>query len=542
MKFGLVLAFAISSGMLYNAAPATAQIISTIAGSSNAGYSGDGGPAAAAWLNSPTCVAADAAGNFYFADAGNMVRKVNASGIITRFAGVDTLSGYSGDGGPADEARLNLVSGLAVDAAGNVYISDGNENRIRKVNTSGVITTVIGNGTGGFSGDNGPAASAQLLGPGGIAFDASGNLYIADRGNYRIRKVNTSGTITTIAGDGTFVGFGNNGDGGPATVAKLGGIAALATDPAGNLFIADDVMKIVRKINTGGIITTVASPLNSPQFGGPQALATDASGNLYIVDYDYNKVRRMTPSGNISVLAGTGNGIGGFAGDGSIATSAYLNQPSGIAVVTASASCVSVYIGDSRNNRIRKVIASKARPTVTVTPSQSNVPAGASVTLTATVTDGGTNPTYQWEIWGTSVGTNAATYTYVPSDNDKVSCKVTNTDCYDPQLAFSNEVYLSVGPATGLNEVQGGLSATLYPNPGNGNLVLSGNWFTPGDKTVTLSVYSTMGQKMHEETIAVKSGMPNQAINLAEKLAPGTYLLRVSGEKEAVLRFVVSNR
>ena len=182
------------------------------------GYSGDNGPATSAELAGPTGVALDASGNLYIADYGNnRIRKVSPSGIITTVAGNGT-DGFSGDNGPATSAELADPWGVALDASGNLYIADIYNNRIRKVSPSGIITTVAGNGTGGYSGDNGPATSAELYDPSGVALDASGNLYIADYGNDRIRKVSPSGIITTVAGNGT-VGY--SGDNGPATIAEL---------------------------------------------------------------------------------------------------------------------------------------------------------------------------------------------------------------------------------------------------------------------------------------------------------------------------------
>ena len=177
-----------------------------------------------------------------------------ASGIITTVAGTGD-EGFSGDGGPATSARLNRPWAIALDGAGNLYITDLRNIRIRKVDTSGTITTVAGTGEEGFSGDGGPATSAQLFGPRGVALDGAGNLYIADTGNIRIRKVDTAGTITTVAGTGV---FGFSGDGGPATSAQLNGDRGIALDGAGNLYIAEFVNRRIRKMDTSGTITTVA--------------------------------------------------------------------------------------------------------------------------------------------------------------------------------------------------------------------------------------------------------------------------------------------
>ena len=237
----------------------TPGIISTVAGTPGAsGYSGDGGPATSAELQHAWGVAVDSAGNLYIADTFNqIIRKVNAaSGTITTVAGTPGTSGYSGDGGPATSAELSLPYGVAVDSSGNLYIADLGNSLVRKVNASGTITTVAGTpGTIGYSGDGGPATSAELQYAWGVAVDSAGNLYIADTQNCRIRKVNASGTITTVAGNGT---SGYSGDGGPATSAELSYPYGVAVDSAGNLYIADTQNYRIRKVNASGTITTVA--------------------------------------------------------------------------------------------------------------------------------------------------------------------------------------------------------------------------------------------------------------------------------------------
>ena len=220
---------------------------STVAGSGTQGYGGDGGSATAAQLYTPAGVAVDSAGNVYVADfSNNRVRRVSAAGAITTVAGSGG-SGYSGDGGPAANARLNLPSAVAVDAAGNLFIADTGNNRIRMVTPAGVISTVAGNGLPGFSGDGGAATLAQVGNPLGIAVDAAGNLYISD-GSTRIRKVYSSGFILTIAG-GAAPGY--SGDGGLATLGQLSAPSALAIDSAGNLYVADTANNAVRRLSGG---------------------------------------------------------------------------------------------------------------------------------------------------------------------------------------------------------------------------------------------------------------------------------------------------
>jgi sugar lactone lactonase YvrE len=332
-------------------------VISTVAGNGTWGYSRDGGPATSAQLYYPYGVAVDTAGNLFIADYFNKrVRKVTPGGVISTVAGNGTW-GFSGDGGPANSAQLSGPYGVAVDTPANMFIADSNNNRIRKVTPGGVISTVAGNGTSGFSGDGGPANSAQLSSPYGIAVDAAGNLFIADYGNQRIRKVTPGGIISTVAGNGT---SGFSGDGGPANSAQLYNPSGVAVDTAGNLFIADQGNNCVRKVTPGGVISTVAGngawgfsgdggPANSAQLYGPAGVAVDTAGNLFIADSGNQRIRKVTLGGVISTVAG--NGTEGFSGDGGTATSAQLHNPSGVTVDTAG----NLFIGDTGNQRVRKV-------------------------------------------------------------------------------------------------------------------------------------------------------------------------------------------
>jgi uncharacterized protein (TIGR03437 family) len=328
-------------------------VITTVAGNGTHGFSGDNGPATSAQLNLynggyPIGIAVDSAGNLYISDSGNLrIRKVS-NGVITTVAGNGT-QGFSGDNGPATSAELNQPEGIAADSAGNLYIADWQNSRIRKV-ANGVITTVAGNGTRGFSGDGGPATSAQLSYPQGVAVDSAGNLYIADTSNSSIRKV-ANGVITTVAGNET---FGFSGDNGPATSAQLNGPTGVAVDSAGDLYIGDQLNQRIRKVSNGLIATVVGGgtsigdngPATSAQFV-PTGLAVDSAGNLYIADGYANRIRKVS-NGVITTVAG--NGTVGFSGDNGPATSAQIG-PEGVAVDPAG----NLYIADFGNSRIRKV-------------------------------------------------------------------------------------------------------------------------------------------------------------------------------------------
>jgi uncharacterized protein (TIGR03437 family) len=336
---------------------ALSGIITTVAGNGAAGYSGDGGPATSASLGGPHGLALDIAGNLYIADTQNFrIRKVSADGTTTTVAG-DGWGRFTGDGGPATAASLDQPSGVTVDAAGNLYIADYNNQRIRKVTSGGIITTVAGDGGSKFSGDGGPAIGASLAEPAGVAVDRAGNLYIADARSQRVRKVSPTGTISTVAGNGT-QDF--SGDGGPATSASLSWPKGVAVDSAGNLYVADDENLRIRKVSPGGTISTVAGngtvgfsgdggPATNAWLHWPHGVAPDSAGNLYIADAGNHRIRKVNSAGTITTVAG--NGSAGFSGDGSLATSASLNYPRGVAVDGAG----NVYIADALNNRIRKI-------------------------------------------------------------------------------------------------------------------------------------------------------------------------------------------
>lgn len=341
--------------------------INTVAGSTaivsgaitvNFGYAGDGAAATSAELAGPAGVAVDSSGNIYIATyADNRIRKVASSGgNISTIAG-NSGYGFAGDGGPATSSQLSAPRGICLDSAGNLYLADRWNNRIRKI-SGGNITTIAGNGLASFGGDNGPATSAQLSAPDGVAVDNSGNVYISDFLNNRVRMVSPAGIITTVAGNG-LSGF--SGDGGAATSAQLSQPAGLAVDAAGNLYIADSNNSAVRKVTPAGIISTVAGTGGSQGYGGdggaatsakmmaPFGVAVDSSGNLYIADF-YGWIRQVTAStGVISTIGG--NGSVGYSGDGGQAAAAQFYYPVGVAVDLSG----NVYVADSNNGAVRMI-------------------------------------------------------------------------------------------------------------------------------------------------------------------------------------------
>jgi len=382
VAYGYSFSSAASAQYVIGSSPVS--LIYTVAGTGTYGYTGDGGLATLAELDYPRGLVNDGAGNLFFSDDGNhMVRKVAAgTGIISIVAGTGTI-GYSGDGGPATSAELSSPDGLALDTLGNLFIADNGNGTVRKVNlTSGIITTYAGNPTATAPGDGGQATAASLGYIGGIAIDASRNVYIAEEGMNTIREVNDgTGIITTIAGTGS---YGFSGDNGPASNAAFRSPYGMAFDGSGNLYIADGGNNVVRKVTavngviTGtDIITTVAGtgsggfgyppggysgdggPATSAKLNLPLAVAFDSSGNLYISDSNNSVVRLVTASTEIiSTVAGDGVACGSYGGDGGNATSASLCDADGIAVDKAG----NLFIADALNNRIREVVAPGTPP------------------------------------------------------------------------------------------------------------------------------------------------------------------------------------
>lgn len=348
---------------------ANSQTIFTVAGTGTAAYSGDGGAATLANINVPHGVATDAAGNVYFTDYNNhRIRKISTTGVITTIAGTG-FGGYlaAHDGGPATAAWIKWPIGIAVGPTGIIYFSDYGNNIIRKIDASGIITTIAGVPGSippippGPSGDGLPATSVTLGNAWGVAIDGSGNVIIADAMCYRVRKINTTtGLLSNVAGNGL---FGFAGDGGAATAAacRVNEPSGVAVDAAGNIYIADYGNNRIRMINTSGVISTIAGvglpygysgdggPASAARFYSPKGIAVDNSNNIYICDGTNNAVRKINTSGIINTIAGTG--VAGYSGDGIPALSAQLNTPTGVAVRYDG----DVFIADNNNSRVRRI-------------------------------------------------------------------------------------------------------------------------------------------------------------------------------------------
>ena len=478
---------------LFSSFTLQAQIITTIAGTGAAAFGGDGGPASAAILNAPACIALDNIGNLYIADEYNhRVRKIDITGTISTIAGTG-ISGYTGDGIAATASGLNDPYGIAFDVAGNIYISDNNQSRIRKVDAAGIITTIAGTGTGGYTGDGIPATAAELFGPDGLKVDGSGNIFFADLRNNSVRRIDgTSGIITTFAGTET-LGFA--GDGLAATTAEFDSPCDVAIDAAGNVFIADLQNRRMRKVDTTGIINTIAgtggtgsagdgSAATTATFMYPSNITIDSMGCIYIADQNANKVRKINRVGIINTIAGTGTA--GHTGDGSPATAAEINGPCGIVVDKYG----SVYIADAANY-IRKISTGNSLPAFTRGRNQAltvctNDTASIDSLLPITDADAG-----QIETWTLTVaprhGTANAGFTatstgstvtttglwYAPTagytGNDTFSVRVD-----DGYSVYTTTIYASIPNCSlsATNNLQPTEAVKVFPNPNEGSFTI----------------------------------------------------------------------
>jgi trimeric autotransporter adhesin len=476
-----ILLFAITLSACFGQA-----LISTVAGNGIEGFSGDGGSAILAKLALPTAVVMDRAGNLYIADEfNNRVRKVTPDGTITTFAGTGA-TGFSGDGGPADKAKLFFPNDLAIDSAGNLYIADQGNDAIRKVNTSGIISTIAG----GIQTGVGPIPGGKLNAADSVTVDAAGNIYSSGANN--IVKIDSSGNHTTIAGG--VLGF--SGDDGPAKSAALKAPSGIAVDPAGNLYFADAGNNRIRKIDKAGVITTIAG-LGTAGFsgdGGPATraqihlagaafagLSLDTAGNLYFADWGNNRIRVINPAGLITTVAG-GGGIqlqrDNLWGDGKPATQANLMLPRGVFVDNQA----NIYIADTNHSEVRKVSAGSTSttppvPSITANGVVNAASLAAGITANSWITILGANLSLDTNDWS-----NAVVNGKLPTSLDGVSVSVGGLPAYvyyvSPGQINALAPDLSPGPVTVTVTTPNGTSAPVnataglygpafFPWPGN---------------------------------------------------------------------------
>ena len=373
--------------------------VTVVAGNNTIGFSGDGGPATDAVLDGPTCIIFDKTGNLYFTDAfAQVVRKVDTAGIITTVAGIGdpfSLGGYSGDDGPATSAQMSFPIAIAFDKTGNLFIADNNNNVIRKVDTNGIITTVVGYmnsagvGVAGYAGDGGPADSALLSGPMGIMFDPAGNMYITEVGNNIIRKVDTAGIISTFAGNTT---SGYSGDGGPATDAELKFPENNAAfDSLGNIYFADAGNDVIRVISPAGIINTYAGngtgghsgdngPAKFAQCSGPGQMSLDAAGNMYFAEGGNQDIRKISGiSGTVFICTGDTSALQTIVSGGS-----WYSLNSAITSVTASGVVTGVSAGNTHVGYVVGTDTASTQIVVSVAPYAGVIMGADSICLAVT--------------------------------------------------------------------------------------------------------------------------------------------------------------
>ncbi len=486
------------------------QIITTIAGNGIGTYSGDGGQATNASFSEPQGVVIDDTGNVYVVDEDdNVIRKINTLGIIHTLIGTGVV-GFGGDGGAATAAKLNSPGGAVIDRKGNIYIADTYNHAIRKVNTLGIISTIAGHGTiSGYGGDGAIATAAYLNFPEMVTVDGIGNIYITDAGNNRIRKIDTTGIIKTIAGTGVAA---YAGDGGAATAAKLAYPTGIVIDTTtGIIYIGDANNNVVRKINTVGIITTFAGTgflgysgnggmATAAKLNSPQGVTIDTAGTVYISDGGNNAIRKVNTSGIISTYAGTG--VAGYSGDGGPAIFAKIYNPPGITVDIAG----NLYIAEYFNSRVRKVTFCTTPLNLTLNGTFS-VCTGDSTQLTASGAS-----TYTWSTNANTINTNTVyvkpltptTYSVVGISGGCASIdsvQVTVNSCSASEIKLNHTENISI-----------------YPNPTGGILHIQTSMINDAQ----IEIYNSIGEKVFYTLI--RDGEMQLNLN---NLKDGIYFLRI---------------
>ncbi|WP_201978010.1 IPT/TIG domain-containing protein [Hymenobacter rubidus] len=523
---------------------ASAQyIVFTLAGGGSANGTTVGttdGTGTAALFSSPAGVALDAAGNVYVADyANNKIRKVTAAGVVTTLAGGGATGATSGSAdGTGTAALFNRPYGVAVDATGTVYVAEYGGNKIRKVTAAGVTTTLAGGGaTGTTSGSaDGTGTAALFNGPDGVALDAVGNVYVADLANNKIRKVTAAGVVTTLVGGGA-TGTTPGATDGTGTAALFSGPSGVAVDAAGNVYVADRGNNKIRKVTAGGVVTTLAGGGTSgltpgatdgtgtaALFNFPSSVAVDAAGNVYVADGNNNKTRKVTAGGVVTTLAGggaTGTTSGFMDGTG---TAALFNFPSGVAVDVAG----NVYVGDFRNNKIREVTAAVAIPAPTLTSlNPTSGPVGTSVTLTGTNLSSATSVRFNGTAATVFAVVNATTVTaFVPVGATTGPATITTAGGTTGGITFTVTTPSATARSTAAD-------FSLFPNPAHEAFTVT---LPAGTLPTQAELLNALGQVVRRPAV---SGASFQVETSG--LAPGVYTLRlqVAGAATLAKRVVV---
>jgi sugar lactone lactonase YvrE len=518
--------------------------ITTIAGTGIAGSTGDGSAATAAQIDAPGGIVFDAAGNIYFSDYyRHVIRKIDPSGNISTFAGTGS-AGFSGDGGPASAARFYSPNKMSFDIAGNLFVADYNNNRVRKISTSGIITTIVGTGTIGSTGDGGNATAATLWHPSDVVTDNAGNVFIADYTNNKIRKISPTGIISTFAGTGS---ASSGGDGGAATLAQLYNPFDVEIDAAGNLLIAEAEGDKVRKVGLDGIISTFAGTgisgfsgdggqATAANLSNPAGLEVDATGNLYIADQFNQRIRMVSPSGVITTIVG--NGIAAYGGDGGSPLLASINYSNGVSVNAAGV----VFIADNSNHRIRKIVM--CSPSGITHPENDTVEVGDTAIYSITTTMPGA--AHQWqEDTGTGF-TNLADvppYSGVYTSTLTISGATSSLNNHYYKCLITSETGCSYNTDSALLVITAETTKTstvnsmqlirIYPNPAYERLHIEGHTANTDYK-----IYDIIGKVLQSGLLS----NANSAIEL-KHLSPGTYFIELNqaGSTRFIHRIVVSH-
>jgi hypothetical protein len=521
--------------VIININPVYAQIISTVAGGAtgHGSYWGDGGPATMAAFGNLGIIVLNTHGDIYISDGTNRIRKVDGlSGIASTVAGTGT-AGFSGDGLTATSAQLNFPTAISIDNFGNLYITDANNFRIRRVDvTTGIIKTICGIGVPGYSGDGGPATSAHIYADGYSCWDKFRNMYLGD--NRRIRKIDGTGRITTFAGTGL---PGATLDAVPATAANINP-EGIWTDTSGNIYFSDTT-RAIRKITiSSGLLTRVGGVgdnTSTPYCGdggvatschiGPLGICVDVGNNVFIADESNSIIEMVDGYGIIHTVAG--NGTLTHTGDGGPATAAGVNWPEGVALD----GCGNVYIAEFGSRVVRKVTYPPILTTPTISLSGATAyPIGSTVTVTATVGSAGSSYLIHWLNHGIEfTATTGPSVTYTkPPGTDTITARIVPAGwgCWDSTTSSQHIVSTDVTGVSSVNEPW----CMVYPNPAHTTLTAATPW-----KEGTLTIYNTIGQTVLAKQF-YKRGIPVNVGNLPA----GIYMVKITGaESETVItRFI----